>query len=761
MTRETALLSADETSEDVVSNPTFNLSFLRATDDSTLLGSMDRYQVTNVLGTGGMGIVLKAFDPELRRDVAIKVMRPEIAKNAEARHRFARESRALAAISNEHVISVHEVHSEVTPPYFVMPFLEGMTLSQLLDDSSPQSTEQILKIAEEATRGLVACHQAGLIHRDIKPSNLFREESTERTILIDFGLVRSVDGDTMVTQFNRMAGTPACMAPEQAGTEGGDERSDLFSLGCVFYELCTQLSPFKRGDVMSTLMAVSQHHPVAPHVLNEDIPIGLSQLIMRLIEKEPDKRPESAKSLLDELNLLTDQVHLSNSIKYGSQPTISFRKADTERQGDRNMVRLFVLAFLPLFLFGGIWLIIRDRDGEVKQRIMLDQGEQIEVVTNDEIISSRSTDEVSNESDQLIDYHRKAAEYVTQQGGTVQISYDHSFPYKTLKSSDEIPEKPFFVYNIALSNTKGIRTNDLVILGHLPTLTDLELNDTQVDSSILPLLKNSFRLRQLTIVNVPITLSDIANSPIRDSISALVMNAQQVDDWSALGHFKHIRHLDLWNEVKIDDLEQFSSVPSLRSLLIYSPKDIPLTVIESIQKKNPLLRIIRNPNNKPKSLGKNLQHESVSALIEKGVKFSGSQLPGYKPWGLNDPYDPSKEYIVQEVVFPKRFVFDQSVIDHLNALPILYSIGTDYKARNLDLLAQFLAESQRSGTIMLNASDLTDKGLKKLEKSRINKIYLGDCPITLPAIRELVKERPNLWIFSSFGTFVPQALSKQ
>jgi WD40 repeat protein len=270
------------------------LDFLDPPPDGDCLGWLGPYQILEVVGRGGMGVVLKARDPALDRIVAIKVLAPALAASGSARRRFAREAKAAAAVVHEHVVAIHAV--DATPaglPYIVMQYIAGKSLQERLDRSGPAELREIVRIGMQAAQALAAAHAQGLIHRDIKPANILLENGVERVKITDFGLARAID-DATVTQSGFVAGTPSFMAPEQARGEGIDHRSDLFSLGSVLYALCTGRAPFRRPSAVATLKCVCEETPVPIRELNPDIPPWLVRIVDRLHAKDPAARFESA-----------------------------------------------------------------------------------------------------------------------------------------------------------------------------------------------------------------------------------------------------------------------------------------------------------------------------------------------------------------------------------------------------------------------------------------------------------------------------------
>jgi WD40 repeat protein len=274
------------------------LSFLTPSTEPGYLGQLGQYKVAEVLGRGGMGVVLKAFDPSLHRNVAIKVLAPQLAASAAARERFAREGRAAAAVSHEHVVLIHAVSEESGLPYLVMEYVPGLSLQERLDRTGPLQLTEILRIGMQTAAGLSAAHAQGLIHRDIKPANILLENGVERVKITDFGLARTVD-DASLTQSGVLAGTPHYMAPEQARGEPLDCRADLFSLGSVLYALCTGRPPFRAGTTLAVLRRVSEETPHSVQLINPEIPTWLAELIAQLHAQDPNERYQSAADVAD------------------------------------------------------------------------------------------------------------------------------------------------------------------------------------------------------------------------------------------------------------------------------------------------------------------------------------------------------------------------------------------------------------------------------------------------------------------------------
>ncbi|MCP4888228.1 MAG: protein kinase [Planctomycetaceae bacterium] len=287
------------------------LDSLGPSDDPSRLGRLGTYEVSGVIGAGGMGVVLKAVDPSLDRVVAIKVLAPHLANNGTARKRFSREAKAAAAVLHPNVIPIHSVSSDATSPYLVMAYIRGGSLQKRVDREGPLSTIEILRIGSQVAAGLAAAHEQGLIHRDIKPENILLEEGVERVTLTDFGLARAVD-DSSVTREGTIAGTPQYMSPEQARGESVDQRSDLFSLGSVLYTLCTERPPFSADSTYGVMRKISDEQPTPILELNPDIPIWLICIIEKLMAKKQAHRFHTASDVHDLLETCLQHVQQPN-----------------------------------------------------------------------------------------------------------------------------------------------------------------------------------------------------------------------------------------------------------------------------------------------------------------------------------------------------------------------------------------------------------------------------------------------------------------
>lgn len=275
-----------------------DLPFLTPSKNPEVLGQLGPYEVQSILGRGGFGVVLKAFDRRLHRVVAIKVLAPTFAEVGSARNRFIREARAAAAVKNEHVVAIYDVQENVEPTYLVMEYIDGISLQHKIDKKGSLELKEILRIGMQIAEGLAAAHKQGLVHRDIKPANILLENGVERVKITDFGLARAVD-DAKLTQSGIVAGTPLYMSPEQAEGSQIDRRSDLFSLGTVLYAMCTGHPPFRAKSTIAVLKRVVEDTPRPIREINRDVPQWLCDVITKLHAKNPHERFASAKEVAE------------------------------------------------------------------------------------------------------------------------------------------------------------------------------------------------------------------------------------------------------------------------------------------------------------------------------------------------------------------------------------------------------------------------------------------------------------------------------
>jgi serine/threonine protein kinase len=328
-------------------------TFLRPPTDPSYLGRLAHFDVMRVLGRGGMGIVLEAYDSRLQRNVALKVLDPELAADETARQRFCREARAAASVTHENIVAVHQVEraDDDGPSYLVMQLVAGESLEQRLLREKRLPLKEIVRIGLQAARGLAAAHATGLTHRDIKPGNILLEPPDDRVKLTDFGLARIAD-DVKLTRTGFVSGTPLYMAPEQALGESADPRSDLFSLGAILYEMCAGEPPFQGNSALAILKQITEkkHRPVRD--LNPDVPEWLAEMIDDLLAKKPEDRYQSAADLVEVLEYAWASMRSSSA----ELPTVCQEELKQRAKRTRVMFVATGAALLVVGLLAGMFL---------------------------------------------------------------------------------------------------------------------------------------------------------------------------------------------------------------------------------------------------------------------------------------------------------------------------------------------------------------------------------------------------------------------
>ncbi|MFO0563577.1 MAG: protein kinase [Polyangiales bacterium] len=268
-----------------------------------------KYRLDAVLGAGGMGYVYRAFNTMLEREVALKLLRPEFAVNEESTARFLAEARAANAVRHPHVVDVLDVAVEDGVPFIVQEFLQGETLATRLEQQVRLSIVDTLDVLTPIAAALSHAHKQGIVHRDIKPENIFLSESGGAIVpkLLDFGIAQSLREEFASDEI--IAGTPAYMAPELViDPQERDVRSDLWSLGVVIFECLTGRLPFDGKTPSQMFSAICHDEPIAIEQLRPDLPNELTQLVMRCLARDPSKRFETGRALLEALESMRDQL---------------------------------------------------------------------------------------------------------------------------------------------------------------------------------------------------------------------------------------------------------------------------------------------------------------------------------------------------------------------------------------------------------------------------------------------------------------------
>ncbi len=271
------------------------------------LGTLAGYRVLSLLGEGGMGKVYRALDSRLQREVALKVMQRRPHGPADASERFLREARAMAAVKHDNVATIYEVGEHSGIPYLAMELLAGKSLDAALTAGDRFTPQQIIALGRHVARGLAAAHARGIVHRDVKPANIWLDAATGRPKLLDFGLARQF-GDAIGKQRGAVAGTPGYLSPEQARDDPVDDRTDVYGLGVVLFELLTGRLPFNENNVTSLLITILTQPPPQISTLAPQAPAPLAAFVEQMLAKEPHDRPKSATVVEQRLKQIAEEL---------------------------------------------------------------------------------------------------------------------------------------------------------------------------------------------------------------------------------------------------------------------------------------------------------------------------------------------------------------------------------------------------------------------------------------------------------------------
>jgi serine/threonine protein kinase/Flp pilus assembly protein TadD len=283
-----------------------------------------RYRIEALLGQGGMGRVYKAYDKDLDRTVAIKVVREGAIGQSDALKRFKQELVLASKISHKNILRIHDMGDVAGLRFISMAYVEGQDLQHIIRDNPKMPMERVLKFAQQIAEALAAAHAEGVVHRDLKPQNLLVDKS-DQIFVCDFGLAKSFEeGAIGMTRTGAFLGTPRYMSPEQVEGKPADGRADLYAYGLILYEMVTGDVPFTGESTLKVMYQRIQEKPKSPKTLNPDLPNWLVRLIMRCLERDPDARYQNAYEILADLQGSNSMSGVSRSSisRSGSQSVI-------------------------------------------------------------------------------------------------------------------------------------------------------------------------------------------------------------------------------------------------------------------------------------------------------------------------------------------------------------------------------------------------------------------------------------------------------
>ena len=336
-----------------------------------------RHEIKHWLGSGATADVFLAFDPEIRRTLAIKSLKKKHSADADYVARFMQESKAAGVLSHPNIVTIHDVGQTDDNPYIVMEFVDGEPLDAIIAQHGPFSLNATLSIGAQIADALNYAHSVGVVHRDIKPSNLMLLKDNVTIKIADFGIARRESSDDLEkTRAGTMLGTPQYMSPEQVLGLPLDGRSDLFSLGSVLYLMATGEKPFQADTIGQMMSAITHSDPRPIREINPDFPQGLQSIIMKLLARDPNDRYQSGAALkadlLDELQALE-----------GFEETASARSPRSIR--NKLTASMAALAATVTILFG---LYLHDRQSEVFTGLAIDSGASMTKLAASEIAES-------------------------------------------------------------------------------------------------------------------------------------------------------------------------------------------------------------------------------------------------------------------------------------------------------------------------------------------------------------------------------------
>ena len=405
---------------------------MTAPDLPRVLGG--RYAVGATIGAGGMAEVFRGVDVRLGRDVAIKVLRADLARDPSFQGRFRREAQAAASLNAQSIVSVFDTgEDEAGIPYIVMEFVDGRTLREVLLTEGRLLPQRALEVTGEVCAALDAAHAAGIVHRDIKPANVMLTRGGQVKVM-DFGIARAVsDASSVLTQTAAVIGTAAYLSPEQARGEHVDVRSDLYSTGCLLYELVTGAPPFTGDSPVAVAYQHVREDPQPPSAYNEDLSPEIDAVVLKAMAKNPANRYQSAQEMREDLlraaagEAVLATPFLESAALLAPAAIVYAQRADRGRSARRGLAYgLFALLLLALLV--GTALLVRGLLGTDQGLIPapalvgLSQREALAELRANELTIGKVNEVFSDKPFGLVLDQSPAADILLRKGGAVQLT---------------------------------------------------------------------------------------------------------------------------------------------------------------------------------------------------------------------------------------------------------------------------------------------------------------------------------------------------
>ncbi|QJW94878.1 protein kinase domain-containing protein [Frigoriglobus tundricola] len=729
------------------------------------VGTLGPYRVVKQLGRGGMGAVYAALDTRLDRRLALKVMLPDCAADAEAKERFLREARAAAQVAHDNVVTVFEADERDGVPYIAMQYLEGYPLDEFLKRKGCPTVPQVLRIVRETAAGLAAAHKIGLVHRDIKPGNLWLEAPGGRVKVLDFGLAKPVHTAAELTARGMVVGTPAYMSPEQARGHTVDARSDLFSLGAVMYRLCTNRLPFEGPTAMAVLMALGTEEPVPVRERNPAVPEPVAALVHQLLAKAPADRPQSAAEVLKRVQAVAQGTGASQVVVTPAPRVVYVPIHVTAVAAANPFTDLDAPVAEPAppapvaapdappapkkarrsWLWPAVGAAVALAAAAVAAAAVIGNtsaGPKPEAPDSTPV-ATKGRDErpplAAGPKPATGEPDRKAAEWVLSLGGAVRVDGQPHF----ISYAAELPKGR---YTLTTANLAGmaVTDDDLARLKDCKGLTGVALQETKVTDAGLAHLKDVPGLQLLNFDGTALTDAGAAQIKRHSKLTVLYLSRTKVSD-AGLAHLKELPGLqELYlNDTRVTDagLAHLTDLKALSVLALSSTAvtDAGLTRVKELRELTQLFLSATSVSDTGLAQLKELKRLKVLELNETPVTDAG---PDHIK-GLNQ----------LESLSVRGTKVTDAGLAHLAGHPSLRSLRLTSTAVT-DTGMAHLRTLRALSELHLDITEVTDAGLVHLNgRAGLAYLNVSKTRVTERGARALHASVPGCQIISDAGIF--------